>query len=239
MIRCIAIDKDDTAIQYLSDMISRTQELTLLKAYPTLTAAVAEIEAQIITADLIFLDMQTGAFDPAMFGREFPAYTSVILTTIHPQYNLQGCQIDIIDHLIKPFSLKRFKRSIRKFNSYLEQSISDVVPRSVQLLTPDTDDYIFIRHADRIIRIWLYDIYYVEEIDASVTIQTSAGKIVVLEKLEKFKEVLRPYKFVAISATILVSVKYIDVVGNGAVVLENHTLDIKAPYTDALTRFLE
>lgn len=239
MIRCIAIDKDEISIQYLSDMISRVNGLSLLKGYSTVKAAMEDLETQAVTADLVFLDIQTSALEPAMVGRELPPYTTTIVTAIHPQYNLQGFKMDVVDHLIKPFSLKRFKRSIKKFNSLLGQDVSDMVPRSVQLLTPDADDFIFLRHADRIIRIWLNDIYYMEEVDATVTIQTSAGKIVVLETLEKFKEALRPYKFIAISATMLVSVKYIDVVGNNTVILENYTLDIQSPYTDALIRFLE
>lgn len=239
MIRCIAIDREKSSLQYLADMVSRTSGLTLAKTYASLQSAFEELEAQVIAADIIFVDIQTALDEHGMFTKELPVYASVILTANHPQYKLHGCRMDIVDHLIKPFTLERFKRAITKVNISREQSDNNVHLHSTQLLIPGTDDYIFLRHADRIIRLWLNDIFYLESVDGYVTLQTLAGKIVVLESLEKFTELLRPYRFSAINPNVIVSIKYIDEIAGNTLRLQSYSFEIEEAHSEHFFRFIE
>lgn len=239
MIRCIAIDREKTSLQYLTDMVSRTGGLTLIKTYTCLHAAFLELETQAVVADVIFVDIQTALDEHAMFTRELPVHVSVILTANHPQYKLHGCRMDIVDHLIKPFTLERFKRAITKVNINLGHDGDNAHNHSTQLLIPGADDYIFLRHADRIIRLWLNDIFYLESDDGYVTLQTLAGKIVVLESLENFTELLRPYRFAAISPSVIVSIKYIDTIEGNTLKLQSYTLNIDSSHLESFFRFIE
>ncbi|MBV4358812.1 LytR/AlgR family response regulator transcription factor [Pinibacter aurantiacus] len=239
MIKCIAIDKDDYFLHAIQELISHIPALKLISVFRDLQTASTKIKDEKLVPDLVFVDMETVSFMEHAPMPAFPSQTRIILTGNLSATSLTRFDSDIVDQITKPFTLKRTKRAIRKTMLILDQELSYEQPHFTQLLTPGKEDFIFLQRENYILTICLDDICFIEGNDEYITIHSMVGKIIVPEKLSRVRSLLKPYKFTAISPTVIISVKFLEEIDGKVAKIQTHTIPIEQEFESALFSFLQ
>jgi DNA-binding LytR/AlgR family response regulator len=85
----------------------------------------------------------------------------------------------------------------------------------------------------------LDSIYYLEGSGNYVTIHTTKGKVMVLQNLRKFEDQLRPYKFIRIHKSFIISLNYVDVIERTTVRVHTFELPIGETYREEFHQFID
>ncbi len=117
-IKCIVVDDEPIARQYLSDYVAKMPQLELLAVFNSAKDAWEMIETG--TVELVFLDIQMPGLTGIELIRSLQKKPAVILTTAYSEYALEGYELDVADYLLKPISFDRFARAVNKVAGRLE-----------------------------------------------------------------------------------------------------------------------
>ena len=165
-IKCVITDDEPFARKGLQGYIERIDFLQLAGVCEDALQLNALLKAQQI--DLIFLDIEM----PYMTGIEFLKTQSnppkIIFTTAYEKYAIQGFDLDVLDYLLKPVSFERFFKAANKAYEYfqVQQSVSG-----------SFSDYMFVKADNKLEKIQLADILFVEDMENYISIQSRERKI--------------------------------------------------------------
>src|SRR5690606_36966303 len=112
MMNCIIVEDQQPAQEILQEYIRQTDVLQLTATF----ADIHEARRFIVDnpVDLLFLDINL----PKMSGMEFLRHEKkvpkTILTTAHSEFALECYEYNVVDYLLKPFSLDRFQKAVQK-----------------------------------------------------------------------------------------------------------------------------
>ncbi|KGE85220.1 MAG: LytR/AlgR family response regulator transcription factor [Phaeodactylibacter xiamenensis] len=222
MLRCVIVDDEPLAIQLLSDYVRKTPDLELAEAFSNPIEALQYLQGQ--TDLLLFLDVQmpelTGIQVMKILNQRLP----VILTTAYEQYALQGYEHNVVDYLMKPISYDRFYQAVQKVE------IGDRRPTSEVQDAELNASYLFVKTEYRLQRVDYADIAYLEGQGDYVAIHTPAGRIMTLENMKHFEEVLPTALFVRTHRSYIVSIPKIDYIERNRVVIGKERLPISEGY---------
>ncbi len=222
MLRCVIVDDEPLAIQLLSDYVRKTPDLELAEAFSNPIEALQYLQGQ--TDLLLFLDVQmpelTGIQVMKILNQRLP----VILTTAYEQYALQGYEHNVVDYLMKPISYDRFYQAVQKVENDERNLASAAQEAEVNA------SYLFVKTEYRLQRVDYADIAYLEGQGDYVAIHTPAGRIMTLENMKHFEEVLPTTLFVRTHRSYIVSIRKIDYIERNRVVIGKERLPISEGY---------
>ena len=106
MMRCAIIDDEPLARECLVEYASKIDFLEVAGTgeNPTSLTKIAESGP----LDLIFLDIQMPILNGIDYLKNTLNRPMVIITTAYSEYALEGCELDVIDYLLKPITFGRF-----------------------------------------------------------------------------------------------------------------------------------
>ncbi len=213
MIKCVVIDDEPLARECINDYIAKIDFLEAVGEGNSPVDLVNILNKQKV--DLIFLDIQMPTINGIDFLRTTPGLPKVILTTAYPSYALEGFDLDVLDYLVKPITLKRFMKAVNKVNDLFKlqyistELISDTV----------VEDYFFVKCEHKFEKIYFDSILFVQALQNYVTIYTQEKKYILLLSLKSVEEKLKHKNFTRTHKSYLVSISKIDT-------LESHMLRI-------------
>lgn len=214
-ITCIITDDEPFARKGLQGYIERIEFLHL--------AAVCEDALQLNMflkqqqVNLIFLDIEMPYMTGIEFLRNVPDPPKIIFTTAYEKYAIQGFDLDVLDYLLKPVSFERFLKAANKAYEYfqVQQNSSD-----------STGDYIFVRADNKLEKIQLGDILFVEALENYVSIQTRERKVVSHLTLLLIKEKLPPNRFIIPHKSYIVSIEHIRAIEGNIIHIDKFKIPI-------------
>ncbi|HEX8314161.1 MAG TPA: LytTR family DNA-binding domain-containing protein [Flavisolibacter sp.] len=227
MIRCLIVDDEPLAINLLKEYLSKVTDLELVKATTDVFDALKIAQDEKI--DLIFLDIQMPELTGIQFMKIMNGRSSIILTTAYQEYALQGFEYDVVDYLLKPFSLERFIIAVNKAKNKIENRRSE----------PLAADFIFVKSEYRMVKIALKDILYLESLRDYVAIHTPKEKILTLQSLRSFEEQLKSHSFIRVHKSYIVSIDRIKAVEKKQLIIENTYIPIGETYLESFRQKMQ
>lgn len=207
ILNCIIVDDEPIARKLLQEYMAETDFMFLkgVAENPVKAAGLLN-EAPV---DLVFLDINMPKMSGLQFLRSGISLPMVIMTTAYGQYALDGFELDVVDYLVKPFSLARFMKAAQK-------ALELKTLRSKQSLpieTGATDFYV--KCDNKIERVRYDDLLYVEAMANYVTLFTTQKKLVVYLTIKGIQEKLPADKFLQVHKSHIVNVdKITSIEGN-------------------------
>ncbi len=222
-IRCLVIDDKPLGIDILVDYINKTPFLQLAATTTNPIEGLTIIRSQPI--DLIFLDIQM----PELTGLQFMAVAGrqckVILVTAYAEFALDGFENDVIDYLLKPVSFDRFYRAAEKAAYVINKPIAP-------LTTRPTHEFIFFKTENKILRVDLKDIRYIEGLQNYIAIYTLTEKILTLQTLKSIEAQLQVKDFIRVHKSYIISLRHISSIERSRIFISNTIIPIGDNYRD-------
>jgi two-component system, LytTR family, response regulator len=179
--------------------------------------------------DLLLLDIEM----PDMTGMEVIRALKnpplIILTTAYSEFALEAYSYHVFDYLLKPITFDRFSDSIERAIQYFRKTELDV-------FIPPT--FVMVKSDGKMIKINFDEINYLEGMREYVRIVTDKNKIMTLNTMKYFEEVLPQNKFVRIHKSFIVSIGKINHITGTDVEVGSKELPIGEFYKDKLLKAL-
>lgn len=155
-IRCMVVDDEPLAQSVLVNYISALPSLELCMICNNAIDAIAYLHEHAV--DLMFLDIKMPELSGLEMLKTIHDPPTVIITTAHSEYAMEGYEYSVIDYLLKPFSFERFLKAVNKVIQKEEKlSRSESTPGIKR-----EKDFLFIKVDKTLRKVHYSDILYVE-----------------------------------------------------------------------------
>ncbi len=176
--------------------------------------------------DLIFLDIQmpglTG-FEVLQHLEELP---KIIFSTAYDEYAMQAFEVNAIDYLLKPYTLKRFEAAMKKLNFSEPQKALQPLTENLMLEQNTYPKRILVQHNKKLINISTREIIRIEAYGDYAKLITNDGIFVSNFGIGILEQKLNPEFFVRVHRSAIININFIKEVNKYTssydVVMENN-----------------
>jgi len=204
----------------LERLCTKHEALELAGVFENAATALAFLEQEQDTIDLIFLDVEM----PEMTGMEFldqaPVLPMVIFTTSNPEHAFNAFEYRAVDFLKKPISLPRFEQAVAKALETVAKS-NDIAAAAVA-----NANEIYVREDGRYIRVACDDILYFENVGDYVRVKTAAAQHIIYGSLKSIDEKLNDPRFLKVHRSFIVNLSKIKDIEENTLVIEKTVIPI-------------
>ncbi len=238
-IKCIVIDDEKLAREYIINYIAKIPQLELVGDFNSPLKAIDLIKEKKV--DLLFLDIQMPDITGINFMKSLDQKPDVIFTTAYQDYAIEGFNMNAMDYLLKPFSFERFFQAVNKVIDKVDQrceSKDNTLPAE-QYQPKIADKYLTVRADRKLYKINFDHIKYIEGQRAYVTFHTEKKKITALASLKELEDALPRKDFIRIHKSYIVSIKDIISLEGNVIEVDETKLPVGKIYKDAVLRIFE
>ena len=185
-IRCLIVDDEPPALHILASYMESIDSLELAgKCYNAFEAMQVLQQTKV---DVLFLDIKM----PRLLGTEFIRTLrnppKVIFTTAYKDFALEAFDLDVVDYLLKPFSLERFIRAVNKITTE-----KNMIPFSRKENPPaSVEAFVYFRVDRKMIKVGLEEIVYIESLKDYIRIVRTVQKPLLVKKSISVAEEMLP-----------------------------------------------
>ena len=230
MLKCIAIDDEELALELLEDNISKVPYLQLVAKCQDAFEAIQVLEKNPV--DLIFVDIQMPGLTGLQFIQSLAVKPMIVLITAYEKYALQGFNLDVLDYLVKPVSFDRFMKACNKAKDM--HDLKNAKPKDAPAAA--TQGYFFVNVDYKLLKIVTADVAWIEGLKDYIKIhlKSSARPIITRMSMKGIEEELPAGEFIRIHKSYIVSVSHITAVMKNSVFIGDLELPVGENYRDEI-----
>lgn len=234
MLRCIAIDDEELALELLEDNIRNVPYLQLVATCSNALEAMSVLQQQQV--DLIFSDIQMPGLTGLQFIQSVPQSCLFILVTAYERFALEGFNLNVVDYLVKPVPLDRFIKACNKAWEW-----HNLKTKAAPAAQAAPADYFFINVDYSLLKVVFADVVWIEGLKDYVKIhlQSSDRPVVARVSLKSLEEQLPAGLFLRIHKSYIVSKGAITALRKNSVFLKTLELPVGDNYRDAVDDFVK
>ncbi|MCL7763584.1 LytTR family DNA-binding domain-containing protein [Polaribacter sp. Z014] len=232
---CIIIDDEKMARVIIKTLCNEIDSLNLLEEFPSAIEAIKYLNENKV--DLIFLDIHMPNFSGLDFIKSLKNPPKIILTTSDPKFAIEAFEYDfIVDYLLKPVELPRFKKAIDKAERKNLAS-NEVKKETSKPIDIENDFYVNIDR--RLIKIDLPSIYLIEAKGDYIKIKTETKDYKVHSTLKKIEEKLPDSLFLKIHRSYIINIKKIIDIEDNSVLIKKDVIPVSRSKRPELMKRLD
>lgn len=225
--RCIIVDDEPLAREAIEMLVAQTENLELLGSCNSSVSAKKYLSRNNI--DLVFLDIQMPGTNGIDFAKTIPKETFVIFTTAFSEFATDSYEVDAIDYLIKPIKLERFKKAIKKAQTYSKLLSSNYGENKIEDIM---EDHFFVKADRKIFKTYFKEILFIAGLKDYVILHTKDQKLVTAMNIKTIYDQLPKNVFVRVSKSYIINAKHIDSIDNNTVYIGENEIPIGNIYRD-------
>ncbi len=218
IINCIIVEDEPLALKRTKEYVEKISYLNLLQSFDNGFEAIGFLKKQQV--DLIFLDIKMDELTGIQLLESLERKPYVIVTTAYSEYALKGYELNVIDYLLKPFTIERFIQAVEKVSVQLDKT------------TNDNRDFFFVKTGYCIEKIFFDDILFIEGMRDYRNIQTNTKKILTLQTFIELEKELPKSKFCRVHKSYIVTVKKIDLIERNRIKIKDKLIPISETYKE-------
>jgi len=180
--------------------------------------------------EVIFLDIEMPGISGIDFLRKKNHSIALpILITSHPEFALEGFELEVFDYLLKPFSSERFASCALRLRDFFQMRT-----KAYAFDTEQENNFIIIKQGYDKYKIAIGEILYLEAMKDYTKIVTEAQQYLVLSTLNGIIEKLPGNKFVRIHRSFVVNKNKVDSVQKNSIKVQSLELPVGKLYRHQL-----
>ena len=227
-IRCIIIEDEKLAAEKLESYIEKISVLELVSVFQDGVSALNYLKSN--TADLVFLDIEMKDFNGIQFLNATQVKPAIIITSAYEKYALTGYEFSVVDYLLKPYTLERFLQSVDKA---INLKALKEKAKNYELIATQSNEYIFIKSENRIEKVVLDNILFIEGMKDYLRIHTVTKKIMTLQSFNGILEHLPESNFIRVHNSYVVAINKIENIEHNRIKIGENLIPVSDKYKES------
>lgn len=216
---CIIIEDEPLALEKTKDFVLKVPFLTLSATFDNALTGLSYLNNNKV--DLLFLDINMDELSGIELLESSKISSQVILTTAYQEYALKGYELQITDYLLKPFTFNRFLQAVNKARENL-----------VHRPTEPSPDFIFVKTENRLEKIMISDIVYIEGMRDYRRIHTMNKRVMTLQNFSEFEKLIPPSLVCRVHKSYMVALHQIESIERGRIKIGGELIPISDTYKE-------
>ncbi|WP_405604363.1 LytR/AlgR family response regulator transcription factor [Polaribacter sp. Asnod1-A03] len=232
---CIIIDDEKMARVIIKTLCNQIESLNILEEFSNAIDAIKYLID--VKVDLIFLDIHMPGFTGVDFIKALKSPPKIIFTTSDPKFALEAFEYDfIVDYLLKPIELSRFKVAIERAE---KKEVSKETLPEKKSTNKDIENDFYVNIDRRLIKIDVPSIYLVEAKGDYIKIKTEDKDYIVHSTLKKVEEKLPDSLFLKIHRSYIINIKKIIDIEDNSVLIKKDVIPVSRSKRPMLMKRLD
>ena len=216
---CIIIEDEPLALEKTKDFVSKVPFLHLSATFDNALTGLAYLNNNKV--DILFLDINMDELTGIELLQSSKINSQVIITTAYQEYALKGYELQITDYLLKPFSFNRFLQAVNKAQENIAHRTSDTLP-----------DFIFVKTENRLEKIMLNEIVYIEGMRDYLRIHTVNKKLMTLQNFSEFEKMIPSSLVCRVHKSYMVALNKIESIERSRIKIADQMIPISETYKE-------
>lgn len=214
---CIIIEDEPLALERTKEFAEKIPFLNVTATFDNALDGLAFLKAN--TVDVIFLDINMDELSGIELLESSKITSEVIMTTAYQEYALKSFELNVTDYLLKPFTFNRFLQAVNKAQENLENKTQKQQP-----------DFIFVKTENRLEKINLADILYIEGMRDYRRIHMPDKRIMTLQNFKEFEQIIPASLVCRVHKSYMVSISKIDSIERNRIRIGEQLIPISETY---------
>lgn len=223
-VSCLIVEDEPIARKIIREFVGQIDYLELAGECENALKAESFLQQQGV--DILFLDIEMPKLSGIEYLRNGRIKPLVVITTAYPEYALEGYELDVIDYLVKPIAFTRFLKAVQKAREV-------IVWRAGTKPDPET---LFVRCENRLEKIILSDVLYVESSGNYISIVLPDKKLLAYVTLKSMEGRLPSNQFYKVHRSFLVNFSRIERIEDYQIIISGHRVPLSRNYAEVLHR---
>lgn len=224
---CIIIEDEPLALDKTKDFVAKVPFLHLSATFDNALKGLAYLNNNKV--DVLFLDINMDELSGIDLLESSKINSQVIVTTAYQEYALKGYELQITDYLLKPFTFNRFLQAVNKAQENMVRHAAQPVP-----------DFIFVKTENRLEKIMLNDIVYIEGMRDYRRIHTTIKtiKVMTLQNFSEFEILIPPSIICRVHKSYMVALNKIESIERSRIKIADLFIPISDTYKEAFFQLI-
>lgn len=214
---CIIIEDEPLALERTKEFAEKIPFLNVAATFDNALDGLAFLKAN--TVDVIFLDINMDELSGIELLESSKIMSEVIMTTAYQEYALKSYELNVTDYLLKPFTFNRFLQAVNKAQENLDNKKQQKQP-----------DFIFVKTENRLEKINLADILYIEGMRDYRRIHMPDKRIMTLQNFKEFEQIIPSSLVCRVHKSYMVSISKIDSIERNRIRIGEQLIPISETY---------
>ena len=216
---CIIIEDEPLALEKTKDFVSKVPFLILSATFDNALTGLAYLNNNKV--DILFLDINMDELTGIELLQSSKISSQVIITTAYQEYALKGYELQITDYLLKPFAFNRFLQAVNKAQQNIANRNPDVQP-----------DFIFVKTENRLEKVMLNEIVYIEGMRDYLRIHTVNKKVMTLQNFSEFEKLIPSSIVCRVHKSYMVAINKIESIERNRIKIADQLIPISETYKE-------
>ena len=222
---CIIIEDEPLALEKTKDFVNKVPFLNLTATFDNALNGLTYLNNNKV--DVLFLDINMDELSGIELLESSKISSQVIITTAYQEYALKGYELQITDYLLKPFTFNRFLQAVNKAQENLNKRIAEK-----QL------DFIFVKTENRLEKIMINDILYIEGMRDYLRIHTSNKKIMTLQSFNELEQLIPAHLVCRVHKSYMVAINKIESIERSRIKIADQLIPVSETYKEAFLQLI-
>jgi len=222
---CIIIEDEPLALEKTKDFVTKVPFLNLSATFDNALNGLTYLNNNKV--DVLFLDINMDELSGIELLESSKINSQVIITTAYQEYALKGYELRITDYLLKPFTFNRFLQAVNKAQENLSQRVTEKIL-----------EYIFVKTENRLEKIAINDILYIEGMRDYLRIHTINKKIMTLQSFTELEKLIPLNLVCRVHKSYMVAINKIESIERSEIKIGNVIIPVSLTYKEILFQFI-
>lgn len=216
---CIIIEDEPLALEKTKDFVNKVPFLELSATFDNALNGLTYLNNNKV--DLLFLDINMDELSGIELLESSKINSQVIITTAYQEYALKGYELHITDYLLKPFTFNRFLQAVNK----AQENLSG---RNIEKQL----DFIFVKTENRLEKIMISEILYIEGMRDYLRIHTLTKKIMTLQSFTELEQLIPSNLICRVHKSYMIAINKIESIERSRIKIADQIIPVSDTYKE-------